>query len=515
MTSITVFDGASSIGGNKIYVEERGQGVWLDFGMNFKTSGRFFQDFLSERTSRGVHDLIYLGIIPQVNCYRADLIPIDVDPSTYRKVNPKAVLLSHAHMDHCGNISLLDASIPVVASPISIAILKAWRDTANASFNNEVAYYSSKTPVDECDGYVLESERSKTYHCRDFYATSSYPDSLREFLAHRPGESGRNAKKLEPGTLARHKRLELPFEVDAYSVDHSIYGANGYILKGDSLIAYTGDLRLHGKAANSTRAFIRAAKDASILITEGTRISRVNSVEVTEQMVHDRCREAVESIKGLVVADFGARNFERLETFKKIANKTGRRLVVTAKDAYMLHALAHAEGSPRMSDDMLIYGELKSRRKVKWETEVVLEKCGERYVSPGEIRVNPDDFILCFSLFDLKHLLDVKTRGGGYVYSSSEAYTEEQEIDFLRLYEWIKFFGLKPYGFDIIKEGGHFRPVFTHEYHASGHLSTTDLARLVEEIDPDVLIPVHTEHPEWFSRYDSARILKNGETLHS
>ncbi|MHA1972494.1 MAG: hypothetical protein ACTSW1_05865 [Candidatus Hodarchaeales archaeon] len=79
MTSITVFDGASSIGGNKIYVEEAGRGVWLDFGMNFKTSGRFFQEFLTERSSRGIHDLIHLEIIPQVDCYRKDLIPVDID----------------------------------------------------------------------------------------------------------------------------------------------------------------------------------------------------------------------------------------------------------------------------------------------------------------------------------------------------------------------------------------------------------------------------------------------------
>jgi len=34
MASITVYDGANTIGGNKIYVEDKGRGLFLDFCMN-------------------------------------------------------------------------------------------------------------------------------------------------------------------------------------------------------------------------------------------------------------------------------------------------------------------------------------------------------------------------------------------------------------------------------------------------------------------------------------------------
>jgi ribonuclease J len=34
MRSLTVYDGANGIGGNKIYLEEGSQGVFLDFGKN-------------------------------------------------------------------------------------------------------------------------------------------------------------------------------------------------------------------------------------------------------------------------------------------------------------------------------------------------------------------------------------------------------------------------------------------------------------------------------------------------
>ena len=39
LTSITIYDGSSTIGGNKIYLEDRGRGTFLDLGMNFAKYG--------------------------------------------------------------------------------------------------------------------------------------------------------------------------------------------------------------------------------------------------------------------------------------------------------------------------------------------------------------------------------------------------------------------------------------------------------------------------------------------
>jgi len=35
-------------------------------------------------------------------------------------------------------------------------------------------------------------------------------------------------------------------------------------------------------------------------------------------------------------------------------------------------------------------------------------------------------------------------------------------------------------------------------FHASGHLSQNDIVKVIEEINPDKIIPIHTQHPEWF-----------------
>ncbi|MDP2954308.1 MAG: MBL fold metallo-hydrolase RNA specificity domain-containing protein, partial [Chloroflexota bacterium] len=37
-------------------------------------------------------------------------------------------------------------------------------------------------------------------------------------------------------------------------------------------------------------------------------------------------------------------------------------------------------------------------------------------------------------------------------------------------------------------------------FHASGHASGPELIEMVREIRPQILIPIHTEHPEIFAR---------------
>jgi len=513
MVSVTVYDGGDTIGGNKIFVED-GTGVFLDFGMNFAKHGAFFQEFLSERSTRGIHDLAHLGLIPKLRIYRPDIIPSDVQLSQYERLNVKAILLSHAHLDHCGNIGLLQETLPVVASGTSVSILKAIRDTSPSSIGSEIAYFSRKTPVDGCSGLVLESDRSRStpYVSRNFYCSEKIPEELRTFAGERPGQESRGAKRIQPGKLDHFDQLDLPFEVRAYEVDHSIPGSMAYVLEGDTTIAYTGDIRLHGERGRLTENFITNAKNASILITEGTWASGEKQLSVTEDDVFNNCLQAVEGSKKLTVADFSARNFERLYMFARIAKKTGKQLVVTAKDAYLLHAISCVEGDcPIDKEDILIYSELKDRRRIKWETDIILKKWPDHYMSHTQIAENSGSYILCFSLFDLKHLLDIKPDGGTYVYSSSEAHSEEQDIDFVRLGQWLNFFKMKLYGFSLVAKDDILRPEFTKGYHASGHASVSDLEHVISEIDPEVIIPVHTENPAWFSKFGKTVVPEEGK----
>jgi hypothetical protein len=144
MVSLKVYDRANGIGGNKIYLEEKGKSVFLDFGKNFSKYGFFYENFLKSRDTRGIHDLVHLDLLPKLNIYRPDLIPSDLSTSRYLTLNVAAVLLSHAHMDHCGNIGFLRNDIPIVASPESIVIMKGMQDAGISSLEAESAYFSPR-----------------------------------------------------------------------------------------------------------------------------------------------------------------------------------------------------------------------------------------------------------------------------------------------------------------------------------------------------------------------------------
>ena len=63
MVSLTVYDGAYGIGGNKLYLEENGNGVFLDFGKNFGKCGiAFFGSFQVRHLNRNTKGFNHLEL---------------------------------------------------------------------------------------------------------------------------------------------------------------------------------------------------------------------------------------------------------------------------------------------------------------------------------------------------------------------------------------------------------------------------------------------------------------------
>ena len=510
MTSITVYDGTKTIGGNKIYVEEKDRGLFLDFGMNFKKYNHFFQEYLTERPSRGIYDLIHLNLIPKLNIYREDLIPSDLTLSGYPQLAIDAILVSHPHMDHFGNIGLLKTDIPIIASPITFALIKGMADSSSFSLNLQAAYYQER--LRDNSGTVLESDKGK-YKTRKLICIDPFSETFESFITTNlklaPEKSSGMLKPLECEQLTDLSTNPTHFNINAFEVDHSIYGATAYILEGDTTFAYSGDFRLHGKNGHKSEHFIKSAKDASVLIIEGTRASR-QDINESEEIVYNSCLDVISQTQDLVVADFSARNFERLETFKDIGKKTNRKVVIPAKQAYLLRALEQIDNVDRTSD-ILVYEEKKSSMN-KWETNFLQDEVN--YIDSETIIKNQGAYILCFSFYEIKHLLDINPEHGIYIYSSSEAFDEESEFDFVRLNNWLKHFRFTVYGFKMVDKNGIDKPEFMKGFHASGHASKSDLIHAIETIDPDWIIPVHTENPDWFKEhFDNVCLLEEGKKI--
>ncbi|NPV72866.1 MAG: exonuclease [Pelotomaculum sp.] len=512
---LTVYDGASCIGGSKIILNDGGAALLLDFGINFKSEGAFFDEFLQPRSTFGFSDLLALGLLPPLKgLYRPDLEYPGIwdrysGPPLFREVEVQGVLLSHAHFDHCGHFTYLHQDIPVYASLTGAAVCKALQDTAGG----EICYI---TPRELKDGLIRATNyRQVPYEQKIYHAFNceSVPPGMASFWRQCDSARGLNCKPLK---ACGNETSVADLPVRFWPVDHSIPGAGAYALKTSAgWVVYTGDLRLHGKQGALTRQFINEAASLrpAVLVCEGTHpeVKR----PVTENEVAANSFEAVKKEKGLVVADFGPRNIERLLSFLEIAGGTDRLLVLTSKDVYLLEALRAAgeTGVPDPCADGRIALYVRPRAvRQKWEDSLLArfgERAPERLVDAVRVRAAPGGYILCFSYYDFHAFLDIEPQGGTYIYSSSEAFSEEMLLDHERVRNWIGLFGFKLYG-----SLGRDRE--SSGFHASGHIHGPGIEEMVETIRPSALVPVHTENREFFRRFEGiCRVvyLQNGESF--
>ena len=495
MLSLNFYGGVNQIGGNKILLRDSDTGLFLDFGTPYSTRGNYFEEFLNPRPGAGLLDLLELGLLPSLEgIYRPDLVIPEIIQrfGSAPKISVDGVLVSHARLDHCGYVSFLRKEIPIYTSALTGFIVKAMQDCGGTDFEREICYLSQR---------VRENNYLKTegpYQQRCFVFVDGFPSGnmAQEFWDWSPAKT----KKMVcyHNAISRDRIGKLP--VRYFPVDHSVFGATAYAINTSrGWVAYSGDLRLHGINGWKTS---KAAEEISklkpyIYLGEGTRV--METTQTTEENVYEKALQATRNTPGkMVLADFGPRNIERLQTFYRIAQETKRQLVVLAKDAYMLDKMSLASDqvtSLEQQTDILIY-EDRHYRRTNWE-EGIWDRFTDRKVTPSMIGNSPGEFILCFSFWDINDLIDIAPRGGTYIYSSSEAYDEEQQLDMRRLNNWLKHFDIK--GVGLPREELNWQvPDDEKGFHASGHASGPDLVEIIRKIEPQIFIPIHTEHPLYF-----------------
>jgi ribonuclease J len=281
-------------------------------------------------------------------------------------------------------------------------------------------------------------------------------------------------------------------EIQPIHVDHSVPGAYGIIIETSrGALVYTGDLRHHGPMAHMTEEFAKKARqhDPDTMISEGTRVcSQENQVIHSEKSVKTESNEVVQNTSDLAIVAFYSRDVDRFKTFYEIAKNNDRKFVIPLKLAYLLWKLKDdpALKIPNVmkEDDIMFYkkrkksGEFAETDYYVWERPFL-----EKAVNYEYVRKNQPTVLFSLDLTGFTELIDIRpSPGSHFIHSMSEPFSEE-DINVEMMNRWLDHFQLK-----------------YHQIHASGHCQSKDLTRIINQIQPKRVIPIHTEHPEMFKK---------------
>ncbi len=536
---IEVLDGFDEIGGNKIrVVNKKGDAFLLDFGLNFSKWGEFFEEFVNPRTGKIVHDLLKLKLIPRIDVYRRDLLEERFEDG----VRYRFLFLSHGHADHVGFVGLVREDIPFLATSETLAILLVASNVGKHDIKSHLVGKRRKKAGEEEikngireDLFVDAKERLRRSICTLGTKVSSSEKNILPLFGGADGgwcEFGKWFEERKRDFEVKNLKDLWEDEVLVEHVYHSVIGAAGIAVRVDGYwVAYTGDFRMGPEnkeeeeywlkvlgekrlelSKRSTR-FFDAIKDRRplVLIVEGTRVTRGENTNVTEKDVYENSMKVFRNSKKLIIVDFPVRHLERLFTLLRVCMENGRILVLMPKDYAYLRGVETLEPLWRLSEEEREYIRVYHPGKLEYtglERDALLEaKENGILIGPEEINERPERYAISAGYFDFPHILDLDENvlnGSAYIHSTSEAYTEEQEIDTRRLIRWLKYFNIHPYGLKV--EGDHV--IFTKDFHASGHVSPTELENILNNVRPDYILPVHTQDRFWFVQRWGDTVLK-------
>lgn len=305
-----------------------------------------------------------------------------------------------------------------------------------------------------------------------------------------------NATELKENCLKCLKKLELvkeyrkgrPITIDditvtPFQVSHS--SADSYMLKikcDGKTILHTGDFRGHGYMGNGIYKVMdkfHIAGNVDILITEGTNVDNNTKSILPEYVLKKEFKEVFRQYKNTFII-CSSTDADRLESIYSANKESVRRPFIV--DTYQKDILClidkYAENEKLLYhfniNDICSYSPSveKMDNMMRCHGFVMLLRCSEKFQSYLE-----------------KILPWCKPEETCLIYSQYHGYIDKREGNTAfnqKLYDFVEQF----------RERGCF---VKEDLHTSGHASKQDLARLCEQVNPKVIIPIHKDEKADFA----------------
>ena len=279
---------------------------------------------------------------------------------------------------------------------------------------------------------------------------------------------------ITPKGFLRHKEEIVvgDITVTAFLCDHSAF--DSYMLlcrSGKESVLYTGDFRSNGRKPFSM-LLNSLPKKVDKLICEGTTFSREGYFAETEKSLEEKAVKLFSENKGPVFILQSSANIDRVVTMYRAAKRTER---VFLEDVYMA-GITTAAGehipNPKFRD---VYAFMTDFRNYRF-----LAKHKRRISKDAISKIR---FAMCVRTSMLSYLKSLSKKmpfeNGLLIYSFWSGYKNSESMkEFLSECEAM--------GLTI------------ETLHTSGHADEDAVRKLIKTVNPDVIIPVHTENAERF-----------------
>jgi ribonuclease J len=277
-------------------------------------------------------------------------------------------------------------------------------------------------------------------------------------------------------------------KVTAVQLDHDVLGACSFFIETpDIKIVYSGDLRIHGRQPELTMDFVSKAHNfmPNLLLMEGTMINgekdskdtkpsnELNGIN-TENQVKEMLTDKFEKAKGLVLVNASERNLERIADIVEAADAAGRKIVLEPATAYLISRIIDS-GNFIVYESEELEAELLKGNVAGWLSELL---SAYETVSYKDINLNPKKYVVQNSFKNLMELLDLNLKKGVYIHSNAVP-LGAYDPDFQKLQEFLR------------------RLKVDYEYIGTpGHAFHSHLKYIIDEIEPEILVPLHSFYPE-------------------
>jgi ribonuclease J len=293
---------------------------------------------------------------------------------------------------------------------------------------------------------------------------------------------------------SRRFKMYQPFqigdiEIKPYLMDHSAFDAAAFEINAEGkTVIYSGDFRGHGRKFVCLDRFIGAAKkQPDVLLIEGSMLGRVDEQTMTEGSLEDKVVERMQGVNRPLLFQCSSQNIDRLVSFYRATLRLKRIFVVDVYTANVLHELRQLGNNlPYPSQEypnIKVFFPYRLTQKIFNDIgEEYARRFSEYHISREQLKEVQNHIIMTCRPSMRIDLEKCGIRDGVFLYSLWRGYRDEA-------YQQMFEKSLENAGFSL------------EALHTSGHATVADIRRVINGLDPQRLIPIHTMHPDAFGDF--------------